>query len=63
VTCKVLVVGLILFAVFLPLAALPLATFVPGAPLTVGDIAPSIAAEQPAVPLLAVTFTRGPPSR
>ena len=62
-TCKVLVVGLMLFAVFLPLAALPPAIFVLDAPVTVAHVYAPVTTTLSSTAVPAATLVRGPPSR
>ena len=61
VTCRLLIIGLVVLAVFLPLAIAP-PVFVLSAPLVSATIALDSPAHSPAAPLLAAKFLRGPPS-
>lgn len=59
-----MIIGVMLLAAVLPLAAPPLAIFVVvESPLVVVDVAPFVSANAQPVALLALTFFRGPPSR
>jgi hypothetical protein len=62
VTRKVLIVGLILLAAFLPLAAIPVAMFVVDVRVFVVDVAQYVSTNAPSVTLLALIFLRAPPS-
>jgi hypothetical protein len=59
---KVLVVGLILLAVFLPLAAMPVAIFVLDVRVFAVDAAHYVSSDAPPVTFLGVTLLRAPPS-
>ena len=61
VTCKVLIVGLMLFAVFVPLAALPPVIFVLDAPVAATVLAAPVTATLSTAVSLAATLVRGPP--
>jgi hypothetical protein len=63
VTRNILIVGLVLLAVFLPLAAIPVVLEILGVPFVIAAVALFVSISAPPVPLLAVTFVRGPPSR
>ena len=63
VTCRLLVVGLVLLAVFLPLAFVPIAVFALNAPLVPTAVALAVSAHPPGAPLLVAASLRGPPSR
>ena len=63
VTCRLVVVGLVILAVFLPLAIAPPAIFVQGAPLAAATVALESPVHPPVAPLLAAGFLRAPPSR
>jgi hypothetical protein len=61
---NVLIVGLVLLAAFLPLAAVPLGTFVLERRVFVVEVVSSyVSAGAPPVALLALNFLRAPPSR
>lgn len=63
-TRNILIAGLLLLTAFLPLAAMPVALEILGVPFLFAAIALFVSAcVPPPVPLLAVTFLRGPPSR
>ena len=58
-----IVVGLVLLAALVPLAAPPVTIVVLDAPFMTAAAALFVSVSAPPVPLLAVTFLRGPPSR
>jgi hypothetical protein len=61
---NVLIFGLVLLAAFLPLAAVPLGTFVlERRVFVVGEIVAFVGVSAPPVALLALNFLRAPPSR
>jgi hypothetical protein len=63
VTCRIVIVGLILLAVFLPLAMPAVVDFVLAAPVAVDDATSFVPLNAQSIAFLAVPFLRGPPSR
>ena len=63
-TRKVLILGLILLAATLPLAAVPIAIFIVEAPLVIAaGVVPFVETNAQHVAVIALPFFRAPPSR
>ena len=62
-TRRILIIGLIVLAAFLPLAAPPVAVFVVSSPVFVAGDQPVVSSSAQPVALLALALFRAPPSR